>query len=133
MQSESAMPKRYSLVLPCLFLLSVFVLSVAFAGMQNQSYSANQYIIEDLYAYHNKDNNTLIVSGVIKNNSYSSVAGEVNVYLMEKTGNLAHAFKGDVNKGHPFSHGAKGFFEVVINIGNMPPLQNVNIEFIPLH
>lgn len=131
MQSESVIPKKYSLVLPCLFLLSVLILTAAFAGIKNQAYSANKFIVEDLYAYHNRDNNTLIVSGVIKNNSHSSVSGEVHIYLMEKTGNLAHAFKGEVNKGHPFGHGAKGFFEVVVNIGSMPPLNNVNVEFLP--
>jgi len=94
------------------------------------TFSAPVYEIEDLAAEMQGDGNNVLVTGKIKNLSHYPVKGYVIVYFKNGKDEVVHSAETDVNDKRPFAHGKAGAFETSANVGNIPDIQNVIIEFV---
>lgn len=89
-----------------------------------------KFEIHDLQAIVEGNDDVMLISGKIKNLSFTTVKGYVIVYLQDKDEAVIFATEADVNERQPFPHGKSGFFETAINIGDTPAVENVSIEFV---
>lgn len=94
------------------------------------TFSAPVYELEDLIAEMQKDGDNVLVSGKIRNLSHNSVRGYVIIYLKNDKDKVVRSVETDVNDNMYFHHGKTGNFETTVNIGNVPDIQNVIVEFV---
>ncbi|MBU4009653.1 MAG: hypothetical protein KJ882_02705, partial [Proteobacteria bacterium] len=66
----------------------------------------------------------------IKNLSHSSVRGYVIIYLKNTKDQVVRSVETYVQDHSYFRHGKAGEFETTVNIGNIPDIQNVVVEFV---
>ncbi len=94
------------------------------------TFSAPVYEVEDLIAELQKDGDNVLVSGKIRNLSHTPVKGCVIIYFKNDKGKVVRSVEVDVNDKMSFRHGKTGVFETTVNIGNVPDIQNVVVEFV---
>ncbi|MGB5157983.1 hypothetical protein [Desulfobacterium sp. N47] len=94
------------------------------------TFSAPVYEVEDLIAELQNGGNIVLVSGKIRNLSHHSVRGYVIIYLKNDKDKVVRSIEADVNDKAYINHGKTGGFETSVNIGNIPDIQNVVVEFI---
>ncbi len=112
------------------FILICLLLTVSFCEVNKRSFSAPSYSVEDLDARIFSDSRVIVVNGYVKNSSFQSTSGEVLIYL-KKGNSIIITLKEVVNKGTPFAHNEKGFFEAVTNLSENQKLDTVTVEYIP--
>ncbi len=93
------------------------------------SFSAPQFQIEDLSANVHSDGRLLVVSGKVKNLSFSDVRGFVTVYFKNANHSVLKAVDVEVNENNPISNGQSGTFETSTSIESIGGLANVSVEF----
>ena len=85
--------------------------------------------VVDLTANRFSDKRVLVVSGNIENLGDESIQGHVIIYLKNGV-SVITAMDAPVNNGSPIAQGAKGYFELTTNIGNLPYANDILVEFV---
>lgn len=113
-----------------IFLFFIFLFfSNADEKVNERSFVAPTFNVVDLSARRFSDGTVLLVSGNIINDSFRSTSGRVIVYVMLGSTTIL-TLEGKVNKGVPFAHLQKGFFELNTNINPKQKLDTVLVEYI---
>jgi hypothetical protein len=85
--------------------------------------------IVDLTANRFSDEKVLVVSGYVENIGDQTIQGHVIIYLKNGV-SVINALEAPVNNGAPLARGAKGYFELTTNIGSLPPMGTITVEFV---
>lgn len=97
---------------------------------KERSFSAPEFNVIDLNARRFSEGRILVINGYVKNDSFQDTSGRVVIYIQQGNSTIL-TLEEVVNKGIPFVHGEKGFFEASTDLEPTQKLDTVLVEYIP--